>query len=157
MGAGMPNRRSHGGHGQRAEQPESAVAFDASLVRYAAVLVAAPLRPLGNTVTCCFCGARVREAELVRPIWGPRPCPQGHLHAPLAVVTRCRSCAEAERHRLEEHARRLLRMQPSVQGLTGDESAAFRERRALSAPAGSRRRPPVAAQTSLFQLSESRP
>jgi len=148
----MPNRRSRRGNSPTAQQPAPDVAGDLSLARHDAVPLAAPLRALAGAVTCCFCGARVREAELVRPIWGPRPCPQGHLHSPLEVVARCRSCAEAERHRLEEHARRVARMQASLQELSRAESVTPREQCAPSAPAATRRRTPVGtiAQASLF-------
>jgi len=84
---------------------------------HAAVSLVAPLRHLGSSATCCFCGARVREAQLVRPIWGPRPCPQGHLHRPLEVVVRCRSCADAERRLLKEDARAVAMVGAAAQVL----------------------------------------
>lgn len=104
----MPNKRSSAA----AAGPHDGAHL--AVVRHAMAPQVAPLQRLPGIVTCCFCGARVREAELVRPIWGPRPCPQGHRHHPLEVVARCRACYEADRRRLAEHARAVMRLQEEL-------------------------------------------
>jgi hypothetical protein len=70
-------------------------------------LAAFPGRRFPGAMACCLCGRQVREAELVRPFWGPRPCPQGHEHHPLEVVPRCLECSREEERRYRERLARV--------------------------------------------------
>lgn len=56
---------------------------------YTGMTVFSSARERGERASCCICGARTRRYALVRPCWGKRPCPQGHLHHPLELVAIC--------------------------------------------------------------------
>lgn len=83
------------------------------------MLTAPPHRPSLRAVTlpgrsaCCLCGRPVRQADLVRPFWGPRPCPRGHRHYPLELVPCCPDCSRDEEERYRERLARVASLASS--------------------------------------------